>query len=264
MAKLLNETEAQDLIRVKKRKNFPKFEKPKQDIKAKILEKSDSKIKCKDNDKITLSFNTYVYGGDKHGLLLDSNTNWTGVIGRYELFSPWEKVIKEIALGDKVRVITSQKHSHLYSLPSAKHDTPQLDLESQHLLAELDLLSINDQWRTIKPLEKETGDENTKIEKGDLVSVEYSGFFHGGSKHGEMFDSNNKPQAKPLFFRVGEGKVIKGWDESVTKLCLRSKAKLYISANYAYGDKGTPDKTVPKNQDLIFEIKVLEVKKRES
>ena len=40
--------------------------------------------------------------------------------------------------------------------------------------------------------------------------------------------------------KIGVGQVIKGWDEGVPQMTLGEKAKLIISYDYAYGEKGYP------------------------
>ena len=59
-------------------------------------------------------------------------------------------------------------------------------------------------------------------------------------------------------FKVGKGKVIKGWDVGVPKMSLGEKALLFISADYAYGAQGAPPK-IPPNADLKFEVELLKV-----
>lgn len=52
--------------------------------------------------------------------------------------------------------------------------------------------------------------------------------------------------------------VFAGWDEGVAQMCLNEKAKLYISANYAYGQRGYPP-DIPPNCPLIFEVQLLAI-----
>src|SRR3954471_22652683 len=47
--------------------------------------------------------------------------------------------------------------------------------------------------------------------RGDLVEMRYTGWLKDGTK----FDSSDDHKDGPFFFKLGEGRVIKGWDEGV-------------------------------------------------
>jgi FK506-binding nuclear protein len=66
-------------------------------------------------------------------------------------------------------------------------------------------------------------------------------------------------KGKPFSFKLGVGEVIKGWDIGVAGLQVGGERRLSIPSNLAYGSKGAPG--IPGNSDLIFDIKLLEIKK---
>lgn len=68
---------------------------------------------------------------------------------------------------------------------------------------------------------------------GQTVSVHYTGTL----QNGQEFDSSRK-RGKPLDFKLGQGQVIRGWDEGIIQLSKGERAKLVISPDYAYGSKG--------------------------
>jgi hypothetical protein len=61
---------------------------------------------------------------------------------------------------------------------------------------------------------------------------------------------------QPFIFTVGEGQVIKGWDEGFLLLNRHSKATLYIPSTLAYGDRGAGGSIGP-NEVLIFDVEVV-------
>ncbi|OMJ27103.1 Peptidyl-prolyl cis-trans isomerase FKBP3 [Smittium culicis] len=67
--------------------------------------------------------------------------------------------------------------------------------------------------------------------KGDMVSVLYKGTFEDG----KVFDSNidKKGKSKPLRFKVGTGRVIRGWDEGLMTMSVGEKATLRIESDWA-------------------------------
>ncbi|XP_019645141.1 PREDICTED: 12 kDa FK506-binding protein-like [Branchiostoma belcheri] len=104
------------------------------------------------------------------------------------------------------------------------------------------------QIETIKP-----GDGQTFPKKGQRVEVHYDGTLTDGKK----FDSS-RDRKTPFSFRVGEGEVIRGWDEGVAQMSVGQRAKLTCSSDYAYGPKGYPG-VIPPNATLIFDVELLKI-----
>lgn len=98
------------------------------------------------------------------------------------------------------------------------------------------------------------GDGKTFPQKGQTVSVHYTGTLTNGKE----FDSSKK-RDKPFEFKIGEGQVIKAWDEGVAQMSVGTKAILTCSPDYAYGPKGYPP-VIPPNSTLIFEVELLSLR----
>ena len=92
---------------------------------------------------------------------------------------------------------------------------------------------------------------------GQSVTVNYSGFLlNTDGTLGTEFDSNTDSSflhVTPFTFTLGEGQVIRGWDEAFALLPVGTVAQLIIPSPLAYGTTGNPPKIAP-NSILVFNV----------
>jgi len=94
-------------------------------------------------------------------------------------------------------------------------------------------------------------------EAGDFVEVHYTGWLYDESapdKRGTKFDSS-VDRGQRFQFTLGEGRVIKGWDEGVAGMLIGEKRELTIAPEMAYGERGAGN-VIPPGATLVFEVEL--------
>jgi len=102
----------------------------------------------------------------------------------------------------------------------------------------------------VKDLEEGTGPE---AKSGDELTVQYVGV---GYESGKQFDSSW--EREPFSFTLGEGNLIKGWEEGLEGMKVGGRRELITPPDYAYGSEGAG--AIAPNATLVFVVDLLEVK----
>ncbi len=101
----------------------------------------------------------------------------------------------------------------------------------------------------------------TAAKKTSQVSVQYTGWIAAGCK---KFASSYDPNGQPFSLKLGQGQVIKGWDEGLVGMQPGGTRRLSIPASLAYGDQGQQDQQgqqiIPPGATLIFDVTMLSAK----
>ncbi len=96
-----------------------------------------------------------------------------------------------------------------------------------------------------------------EIQKGNIAYVMYVGVLPDGN----VFDSNVQ-SGQPIGFPIGEGAVIKGWDEALVGVKEGTEVIIDVPADMAYGEAGIPGR-IPPNSPLRFDVFVVKVMTKE-
>ncbi len=86
---------------------------------------------------------------------------------------------------------------------------------------------------------------------GTMVKVHYTGKLLDGTK----FDSS-VDRGQPIDFPVGQGRVIKGWDEALLSMKKGEKRVLIIPASLGYGPAGRGP--IPPNATMVFDVELID------
>lgn len=130
-------------------------------------------------------------------------------------------------------------------------ETPQL--------SETDAAILRDQYGNahvnpsgLRYIERAPG-KGTPPAFGTEIAAHYDGYLLDGTK----FDSS-RDAGQPYVFRVGTGRVIKGWDEAFLTMKPGEKRTLLIPYWLAYGEKGRGP--IPPKATLRFEVELVEIR----
>jgi peptidylprolyl isomerase len=93
---------------------------------------------------------------------------------------------------------------------------------------------------------------------GQTCVMHYTGWLSEKGAKGAKFDSS-LDRGQPFEFPLGQGRVIKGWDEGVATMKIGGKRTLLIPPGLGYGARGAGG-VIPPNATLLFEVELVGVK----
>ena len=197
-------------------------------------------------------------------LLLTSETPWLD--GKHTVFGSvveGQDVVNAIAQDDLINEVIIEKNGEkANNFDAAKIFTSELEklkkeaeIKAENAKKAIEELkkgaTVTESGLAYKITKKGSG---PKAEAGKTVSVHYTGKLTDGTKFDSSYDRN-----QPIDFPLGQGRVIKGWDEGISLLNVGSKATFIIPPDLAYGARGAGG-VIPPNATLIFEVELVDVK----
>lgn len=102
------------------------------------------------------------------------------------------------------------------------------------------------------------------VKSGSQVTANYTGWLASTClKFDSSYDSHTNQAgqiqpAQPFTTLIGQGQVIKGWDEGIPGMRVGGIRRLFIPAALAYGTQGSPP-VIPPDADLIFDVQIISV-----
>ena len=94
---------------------------------------------------------------------------------------------------------------------------------------------------------------------GNKVKVHYTGWIYNSDSEsgfrGKKFDSSHD-RGIPFEFKLGEGRVIRGWDLGVVGMQIGEIRELLIAPNMGYGNRAIGN-LIPPKSTLVFEVELL-------
>ena len=91
--------------------------------------------------------------------------------------------------------------------------------------------------------------KGTTPRSGQTCSVHYTGWLLDGTKFDSSLD-----RGQVFEFPLGQGRVIRGWDEAVALMNVGDKWRISLPPELAYGDRGVGP--IPPASTLIFDVEL--------
>ncbi|WNG13351.1 FKBP-type peptidyl-prolyl cis-trans isomerase [Cystobacter fuscus] len=112
----------------------------------------------------------------------------------------------------------------------------------------VDLTAMNRSESGLYTQDQEVG-TGLEATNGRRLEVNYSGWLPDGT----LFDTSQ--DRAPFVFILGQGRVIRGWDEGLVGMKVGGKRRLVIPSDLGYGEQG--NYAIPPNSVLIFDVELL-------
>ena len=138
----------------------------------------------------------------------------------------------------------------------ANHEKRIKEREMEAMEGELKLIEKNwpDAQTTasgLKYVVVQEGEGDQSPTPGTMVKAHYTGKLLDGTKFDSSYD-----RGTPIDFPVGQGRVIKGWDEAFTSMKKGEKRVLIIPPDLGYGPQGRGP--IPPNAYMVFDVELVD------
>ena len=210
-------------------------------------------------DKVKVHYTGTLLDGTKFDSSRDRNKPFEFPLGAGRVIKGWDEGLATMKVGGQRKLIIppdlgygSRAAGKIPPNSTLVFDVELLEVIKQFKDTDFDLpgkeIVLESGLRIIEHI-KGKGENPTS---GKKVKVHYSGFLQTGMK----FDSSHD-RGKPFEFVLGQGQVIKGWDEGIAQLKKGGKSTLIIPPELGYGERGAGG-VIPPNSTLLFEVELID------
>lgn len=230
-------------------------------LKYKVTETGNGK-KVENGEKVTVHYTGTLLNGTKFDSSKDRNQPFSFKVGAGQVIKGWDEGLQLLHVGDKAKLTIPAEIGYgsrdMGTIPPNStliFDIEVISSEAPVVVAAFDVKGL-DTLQTasgLKYIYVKKG-EGLQAETGKTVDVHYSGYLMDGKR----FDSSVE-RGEPISFPLGQGMVIKGWEEGIALMKVGDKMRLIIPSELGYGSHGAGG-VIPPNATLIFDVELMGVK----
>jgi peptidylprolyl isomerase len=213
-------------------------------------------------DQVSVHYVGTLVNGTKFDSSRDRNQPFSFKVGGGQVIQGWDEGLQLLHVGDKAILTIPPSIGYgersMGSIPANStliFDIEVMDTKTPVVAVPYEVKGKDTLTTTsgLKYIYVKKG-EGTKAEPGKIVDVHYTGYLMDGRK----FDSSVE-RGDPISFNLGQGMVIRGWDEGIALMKVGDKMRLIIPSQLAYGENGAGG-VIPPNATLIFDVELVGVK----
>lgn len=219
---------------------------------------------------VSIKYTGYLYDetkADKKGAQFDASPNgvpFSFLLGVNSRIGGWEMGIPGMQIGGKRTLFIPSGLAYAqWGLKDSAGN--YLVQPNTPVVYDVELTAVNTSppASTVQPdyqkIDVQVGTVGNAAVTGNTVLVQYSGYLYNDSvtdKRGLRFDTS-RTTGTPISVKLGDGKVIKGWEDGLLGMKAGGRRTLIIPASMGYGS--TAQTNIPANSALIFDVEVVSV-----
>ncbi|MFY8022191.1 MAG: FKBP-type peptidyl-prolyl cis-trans isomerase [Bacteroidia bacterium] len=213
-------------------------------------------------DKATVHYTGKLTNGTKFDSSKDRNQPFTFKVGAGQVIKGWDEGLQLLKVGDKATFVIPAELAYgdrdMGSIPPKStlvFDIEVLDAKAAPKIVPFDTKG-KDTVTTASGLRyiNIVNGTGAQAQSGKTVKVHYTGYLMDG----KVFDSSIE-RDDPISFPLGNGMVIRGWEEGIALMKVGDKKRLIIPSELGYGERGAGGGLIPANATLIFDVELVEV-----
>ena len=227
-----------------------------------VFRKQLNDAKPEKGDLVQVHYNGTLTNGSKFDNSFERGNPFPFALGAGQVIPGWDEGIALLGKGDMATIIvppnlgygnTTQANGLIPANSTLIFDVHLVDFKAGHKKYSIDGLKANVTASGLKYYIIEQGDMTKKAINGQTAVTNYAGYLTNGEKFDASFDRD-----EPIEVPLGQGMVIKGWEEVLLLMGVGTKLQVNIPPALGYGSQAKGP--IPPNSTLIFDMELVEIK----
>jgi peptidylprolyl isomerase len=209
-------------------------------------------------DKVVVHYTGTLENGTKFDSSVDRDRPFEFTIGVGRVIKGWDEGVASMKVGGKRKLTIPPELGYgsrnMGTIPSNStllFDVELIEIKQKFVDTDFSLPGKEEITESgLRMIIHKEGNGQIPI-SGQTVKVHYTGILENGTQ----FDSSHD-RGRPFSFQLGQGRVIKGWDEALSLMSKGEKRTLIIPPDIGYGSRNMGK--IPPNSTLVFEVELID------